>query len=85
MTKVILKNYVTGKAKESDMEVVPTEAVELKVPEGSKDVIVLKNLYLSCDPYMRSRMTNHDKPTDFPNFVPGEVSIYPTKLKHFKG
>ncbi|XP_078149167.1 2-alkenal reductase (NADP(+)-dependent)-like [Carex rostrata] len=72
MTKVILKNYVTGKVKESDMEVVPTEAIELKVPEGSKDVIVLKNLYLSCDPYMRSLMTKHDEPF-FLDFIPGKV------------
>jgi NADPH-dependent curcumin reductase CurA len=71
--KVILKNYVTGKAKESDMEVVPTEAVELKAPEGSKDVIVVKNLYLSCDPYLRGRMTKHDTPSYAPDFVPGEV------------
>ncbi|KAJ4761815.1 Zinc-binding dehydrogenase family protein [Rhynchospora pubera] len=73
--KVLLKHYVTGKAAESDMEVVATEAVELKVPEGSKDAIVLKNLYLSCDPYMRSRMTKHDKPSYVPDFVPGEVII----------
>ncbi|KAJ3696810.1 hypothetical protein LUZ61_000515 [Rhynchospora tenuis] len=71
--KVLLKNYVTGKATESDMEVVATEAVELKVPEGSKDTIVLKNLYLSCDPYMRSRMTKHEIPSYVPDFVPGEV------------
>ncbi|KAJ1696493.1 hypothetical protein LUZ63_005005 [Rhynchospora breviuscula] len=73
--KVLLKNYVTGKASESDMEVVATEAVELKVPEGTKDAIVLKNLYLSCDPYMRGRMTKHDTPSYIPDFTPGEVII----------
>lgn len=73
--KVVLKNYVTGNAKESDLEVVAATANELKVPEGSKDAIVLKNLYLSCDPYMRGRMTKHEPPSDFPDFVPGQVYI----------
>ncbi|NP_001313179.1 2-alkenal reductase (NADP(+)-dependent) [Nicotiana tabacum] len=52
--QVILKNYVTGYPKESDMEI-KNVTIKLKVPEGSNDVVV-KNLYLSCDPYMRSRM-----------------------------
>jgi NADPH-dependent curcumin reductase CurA len=73
--KVILKNYVTGKATESDMEVVATQDVELKVPEGSKDAIVLKNLFLSCDPYMRGRMTNNDNASYISDFIPGEVYI----------
>ncbi|KAJ3696809.1 hypothetical protein LUZ61_000514 [Rhynchospora tenuis] len=74
--KVVLKKYVTGKPEESDMEVVATEkeAPELtKVPEGTQDAVVLKNLYLSCDPYMRGRMTKHDPPSYSPDFVPGEV------------
>jgi 2-alkenal reductase (NADP+) len=72
--KVILKNHVTGMPTEKDMEVVPAEAVELKVPEGSKDAIVLKNLYLSCDPYMTRRMINHrDTPSYVSDFIPGEV------------
>ncbi|XAR71489.1 Allyl-alcohol dehydrogenase [Bertholletia excelsa] len=33
-----------------------TSTIRLKVPEGS-DAILVKNLYLSCDPYMRGRMT----------------------------
>jgi NADPH-dependent curcumin reductase CurA len=52
--QVILMEYVSGYPKESDM-VVTTVTVELKVPLGSKAVLV-KNLYLSCDPYMRNRM-----------------------------
>jgi 2-alkenal reductase (NADP+) len=74
--KVVLKNYVTGKVKESDMEVVATQGVELKAPEGSKNAIVLKNLYLSCDPYMRGRMTKHDEASYISDFLPGEVYIY---------
>ncbi|XP_060218140.1 2-alkenal reductase (NADP(+)-dependent)-like isoform X7 [Lycium barbarum] len=52
--QVILKHYVTGYLKESDMEFKNT-TIKLNVPEGS-NAVVLKNLYLSCDPYMRSRM-----------------------------
>lgn len=70
--KVIFKNYITGFPKESDMETVTTDTILLKVPEESKAILV-KNLYLSCDPYMRERMTKHDVPIYVPDFVPGEV------------
>jgi len=71
--RVLLKHYITGTPKESDMEVVK-DTVELKVPEGSSAVLV-KNLYLSCDPYMRFRMTKHDDPslTYISDFVPGST------------
>ncbi|OIW15367.1 hypothetical protein TanjilG_26740 [Lupinus angustifolius] len=35
--------------------------ITLKLPESSNDVL-LKNLYLSCDPYMRNRMSKFDGP-----------------------
>ncbi|KAG5569327.1 hypothetical protein H5410_059093 [Solanum commersonii] len=53
--RIILKHYVEGYPKESDMEF-KNNNIKLNVPEGS-NVVVLKNLYLSCDPYMRSRMS----------------------------
>ncbi|KAH0710277.1 hypothetical protein KY284_011704 [Solanum tuberosum] len=53
--QIILKHYVEGYPKESDMEF-KNNNIKLNVPEGS-NVVVLKNLYLSCDPYMRSRMS----------------------------
>ncbi|XP_038986767.1 2-alkenal reductase (NADP(+)-dependent)-like [Phoenix dactylifera] len=71
--KVVLKDFITaGFPKESDMEVVTTDTVRLKVPEGSKAVL-LKTLYLSCDPYMLWRMRKHDEPSFVPDFVPGSV------------
>ncbi|XP_078434110.1 2-alkenal reductase (NADP(+)-dependent)-like [Wolffia australiana] len=70
--KAVLRHYVKGFAKESDFEVVTSETIHLKVPEGSNAVLV-KNLYLSCDPFMRSRMTKHDEPSYVPDFVPGSV------------
>ncbi|KAL9240720.1 hypothetical protein vseg_014906 [Gypsophila vaccaria] len=69
--QVILKNYVVGFPKETDMEIVHSK-ISLKIPDNSNDsTILLKNLYLSCDPYMRSRMTKHDRPTYVESFSPG--------------
>ncbi|XP_072950492.1 2-alkenal reductase (NADP(+)-dependent)-like [Typha angustifolia] len=70
--KVVLRGYVTGEPKASDMEVVTLETVRLRVPEGLTAVMV-KNLYLSCDPYMRNRMSKHEEPGYVPDFVPGSV------------
>jgi NADPH-dependent curcumin reductase CurA len=69
--RVTLKRYVTGFPAEDDMEVVAAPA-RLAVPPGSAAAVV-KNLYLSCDPYMRGRMTKHDEASYVPDFVPGEV------------
>ncbi|KDP35123.1 hypothetical protein JCGZ_10657 [Jatropha curcas] len=69
--QVILKNYVSGFPKESDMEIV-TSSIRLKIPEGNKDAVLVKNLYLSCDPYMRGRMTKRDTPTFVPSFELGK-------------
>ncbi|KAA8532164.1 hypothetical protein F0562_006694 [Nyssa sinensis] len=52
--QIILRDYVSGFPKESDM-FVKTSTILLKVPEGS-EAVLLKNLYLSCDPYLRNRM-----------------------------
>ncbi|XP_060183821.1 2-alkenal reductase (NADP(+)-dependent)-like [Lycium barbarum] len=52
--QVILKHYVTGYLKESDM-VFKNTTIKLDDQKGS-NAVILKNLYLSCDSYMRSRM-----------------------------
>ncbi|KAK0597280.1 hypothetical protein LWI29_023659 [Acer saccharum] len=67
--QVILKNFVNGFLKESDMYL-KTDSISLKVEQGSNAVII-KNLYLSCDPYMRNRMTPVDDPNYFPTYPPG--------------
>ncbi|TXG72990.1 hypothetical protein EZV62_001569 [Acer yangbiense] len=56
--QVILNNYVSGFPKEPDMSIT-TNTIQLKVPEDSTGILV-KNLYLSCDPYMRPRMQKLD-------------------------
>ncbi|XP_010492633.1 PREDICTED: NADP-dependent alkenal double bond reductase P1-like [Camelina sativa] len=59
--QVVLKEYVSGFPKESDFDL-NTSTVEFKIPGGSNSVLV-KNLYLSCDPYMRVRMSKPDPST----------------------
>ncbi|KAH9619711.1 hypothetical protein KSS87_015823 [Heliosperma pusillum] len=69
--QVVLKNYVVGFPKESDMEIRDSK-ITLKLLEDSNDSsILLKNLYLSCDPYMRGRMSTHDRPSYVDSFIPG--------------
>nr|GLL47798.1 2-alkenal reductase (NADP(+)-dependent)-like [Ipomoea trifida] len=68
--QIVLKDYVAGYPKESDMEI-RTTTLKLKVPQGS-NVVLVKNLYLSCDPYMRGRMSKpHGSYVD--SFTPGSV------------
>ncbi|KAK9141403.1 hypothetical protein Scep_011084 [Stephania cephalantha] len=68
--QVIFRDYVSGLPKESDL-VINTGTIELKVPEGSKAVL-LKNLYLSCDPSMGVRMKKlPDSASYLPSFRPG--------------
>ncbi|KAJ0444425.1 putative oxidoreductase [Helianthus annuus] len=57
-TQIVLKNYINGFPKVSDMLLTST-TTNLKLPQGSNAVLV-KNLYLSCDPYMRIRMTESE-------------------------
>ncbi|KAJ9178215.1 hypothetical protein P3X46_010115 [Hevea brasiliensis] len=69
--QVILRDYVTGFPQESDMYVI-TGTAKLKVPEDSKGVLV-KNLYLSSDPYIRFLMGKR-KPegySSFSSYTPG--------------
>ncbi|CAL5417155.1 unnamed protein product [Camellia sinensis] len=67
--QIILKEYVSGFPKVSDM-VVKTGTIRLQLPEDSKNAILVKNLYLSCDPYMRGRMRKMED-SYVESFTPG--------------
>ncbi|KAL6576051.1 hypothetical protein OROHE_000522 [Orobanche hederae] len=68
--QIVLKEYINGFPKESDMVLKTNSIMKLKVPEGCSDVVLVKNLYLSCDPHMRSCMSKiHDN--YIPIFTPG--------------
>nr|XP_043610923.1 2-alkenal reductase (NADP(+)-dependent)-like [Erigeron canadensis] len=67
--QILFKDYVNGFPKESDMILSTSAKIHLKLPEGSKGVLV-KNLYLSCDPYLRSHMTKTEG-GQFESYTPG--------------
>lgn len=76
--QVLLKNYVTGFPKESDMYISSENTIILKVPEDSINGVLVKNLYLSCDPYMRLLMENPETSThglDLGSYTPDSVSF----------
>ncbi|XP_061350683.1 NADPH-dependent oxidoreductase 2-alkenal reductase-like isoform X4 [Gastrolobium bilobum] len=66
--QVILKDYVSGFLKETDMNIVES-SITLKLPEGCNEVL-LKNLYLSCDPYTRILMNKPGGPSMGRNYTP---------------
>ncbi|PSR98761.1 2-alkenal reductase [Actinidia chinensis var. chinensis] len=69
--QVIFKGYIDGIPKETDMEV-KVAGSSRTAKERPKGALLVKNLYLSCDPYMRGRMRQfHD--SYIPPFVPGSV------------
>ncbi|KAH6778321.1 Zinc-binding dehydrogenase family protein [Perilla frutescens var. frutescens] len=70
--QIILKDYVEGFPKESDL-MLKTSKIKLKVPDDCNDAVLVKNLYLSCDPYMRSRMSNLIDNYIIPCFTPGST------------
>ncbi|GAV65185.1 ADH_zinc_N domain-containing protein [Cephalotus follicularis] len=67
--QVIFNGFIEGAPKVTDMEIKMSN-IELKVPKGSGAFLV-KNLYLSCDPYMRGRMRDNIA-SYLPPFVPGQ-------------
>ncbi|KAF5728758.1 NADP-dependent alkenal double bond reductase P1-like [Tripterygium wilfordii] len=67
--QVKLKEYVKGFPKESDLYVTSDSTIELRVPDGSPEgAILVKNLYLSCDPYMRNRL-GESKYAESPSYL----------------
>ncbi|KAG9450748.1 hypothetical protein H6P81_010713 [Aristolochia fimbriata] len=53
--QIIFREFAEGIPKESDMAVKSAQ-LKLKVPEGRPMAVLVRNLYLSCDPFMRLRM-----------------------------
>lgn len=68
--QVIFKGFIEGTPKETDFQVMAGNT-KLKAPKGSGAFLV-KNLYLSCDPYMRGRMRDF-RDSYIPPFLPGQV------------
>ncbi|XP_071939688.1 2-alkenal reductase (NADP(+)-dependent) [Coffea arabica] len=58
--QVVLKNYATGFVKDSDFIIKTDSTMSLKVPESSSKGVLVKNFYLSCDPYLSFLMQKSD-------------------------
>lgn len=69
--QIIFKGYIEGFPKESDMELRLGNTIKVEAPKGSASFLV-KNLYLSCDPYMRGRMRDFQG-SYIPPFSPASV------------
>lgn len=72
--RVILKDYVEGYPREEHMELLRGAEVPLRLtgaePAGS---VLVRNLYLSCDPYMRPKMSRPLRESYTAAFVPGDT------------
>jgi len=64
---VVLRRYATGLPTVEDMGII-VDSISLQVPAGQTAVLV-KNLDLSCDPWMCDHMSNHDDGVDLTNTI----------------
>ncbi|XP_042020961.1 (+)-pulegone reductase-like isoform X1 [Salvia splendens] len=64
--QVILSNYVKTSVKESDLSL-RTSKIQLKIPSGCDGAVLVKNLYLSIDPFILALMKNQE--LDLPSFT----------------
>ena len=72
-TSVTLKHYVTTSPAVSDMEIKSSRiTLSLHDQEAQQQDVLVENLFLSPDPYMRSRMLDL-KDSYFSSFIPGQV------------
>lgn len=69
--QVIFKGYIDGIPKETDMELKFSNNIQFNHQLPSQALLV-KNLYLSCDPYMRGRMRDFHG-SYIPPFVPSKA------------
>jgi hypothetical protein len=59
--QIIFRDYVIGYPRETDLYICTADTIKLHVPQGSKSVLV-KNMYLSCDPTMQFLMRKDESP-----------------------
>ncbi|KAI3502913.1 hypothetical protein L1887_31306 [Cichorium endivia] len=83
--QVLFKDYVNGYPKESDMVVTSDATICLELPRNDSGLILSKNLYLSCDPYMRGRMKETFTGSYVPSFTPGSIQHTDVPLSYYTG
>ncbi|KAK3200117.1 hypothetical protein Dsin_023532 [Dipteronia sinensis] len=69
--QVILKKYIDGSPKESDLYL-NTDSISMKVEQGTSAVII-KNLYFACDLYSMNRMKDHNDHEGYSSDLPGSA------------
>lgn len=72
---IVIKHHIDGTPQESDFEL-KTQSLSLSIEPGKKDVIV-RNLYLSIDPYQLNRMKHKSSSHAAINF---SGAINPSKV-----
>ncbi|CAJ2650452.1 unnamed protein product [Trifolium pratense] len=66
--QIIFRDYVIGYTQEADLYI---STIKLQVPQGSNAVLV-KNMYLSCDPTMQFLMRKDESPLSGSyKYIPG--------------
>ncbi|XP_061362757.1 2-alkenal reductase (NADP(+)-dependent)-like isoform X2 [Gastrolobium bilobum] len=72
--QVLAAGHITGNPKQTDMYL-QSSTISLQLPpEASSDAVLVKNLYLSCDPYMRGTNKTNTKRL-FYSFSPDSLII----------
>nr|XP_029146547.1 2-alkenal reductase (NADP(+)-dependent) isoform X3 [Arachis hypogaea] len=75
--QLLLRHYVSGFPKESDMFVSSDSTIKLKLGDDSKGVVLVKNLFLAADPHLRPLMQKDDKFSVSQSFIPGSNFVQP--------
>jgi NADPH-dependent curcumin reductase CurA len=70
--QVLATDYITGNPKQTDMYL-KTSTNSLQLPLDASEAVSVKNLVLSCDPYMRGTKRT-DRNNLFYSFSPDSVS-----------
>lgn len=82
--QVIFKDYINGYPKASNMVVTSDSTIRLELPKNEDGLILTKNLYLSCDPYMRNRMVKFMEGNYIDSFTLGSVCFnFETRCKSY--
>ncbi|XP_027365676.1 2-alkenal reductase (NADP(+)-dependent)-like isoform X2 [Abrus precatorius] len=71
--QVLAVGYITGNPTQADMYF-HTSTISLQLPPEASDAVLVKNLYLSCDPYMRGSKRT-DRKNLFYSFSPDSPII----------
>ena len=74
---VTIKAHIDGEPQDSDFEL-KVAALRLRVEPGS-DVVIVKNLHVSIDPYQLNRMKSYSSSHKAINFA---VAICPGMVSH---